>query len=64
MVYYKNILIGTVLNSNCYMEMIRNKSKGGGIISQAVGSGKTRTVLEFVRYQKKINKQINGKKSA
>lgn len=61
MVYYKNILIGTVLNSNCYMEMIRNKSKGGGIISQAVGSGKTRTVLEFVRYQKKINKQINGK---
>ena len=61
LVYYKNVLLGTVLNSNSYMEMIRNKSKGGGIISQAVGSGKTRTVLEVVKHQKINNKQPNGK---
>ena len=61
MVYYRSVLIGTILNSNSYMELIRNKSKGGGIISQAVGSGKTRTVLEFVKYQKKYSKHGSGK---
>lgn len=54
-VYYKHVLGKILSNSkweSCINNRLRDKARGGGIIAQAVGSGKTKTVLKVIEHMK------------